>query len=79
MLILLLFMLHIALFTPCIAYCNSGPLFAYTVDPAEPEFEEIPEQVQADDTNPEPEQGKHWCIQTPFIDSCFIWVVYLIF
>jgi hypothetical protein len=46
--------------------------FAYTVDPAESEFEETLEPVQAEGANPEPEQGKHRCIQTHFLDSCFV-------
>jgi hypothetical protein len=36
--------------------------FAYAIYPAEPDFEETPEQVPTEDTNPDPEQGKPWCI-----------------
>jgi hypothetical protein len=49
--------------------------FAYTVDPAESEFEETPEPVQAEGANPEPEQGKHRCIQ-PISLTCACSVVF---
>jgi hypothetical protein len=48
---------------------------AYTINTVEPEFGETLEQVQAKDANPEPEQSKHQCIQTPILDSCLIFVV----
>jgi hypothetical protein len=74
MLILLQFMHHIALGTSCIARFIVCHLLAYTIDHVEPEFEGTPEHVQAEDANPELEQGKHRCIQTPILDSCLIFV-----
>jgi hypothetical protein len=46
---------HITLCTSCIAHFNVVHLFVYAIDHAKQEFEE---QVKAEDTNPDPEQGK---------------------
>jgi hypothetical protein len=40
----------------------SSHTYAYTLDRDEPELKEPLEQVQAEDTNTDPEQGKPWCI-----------------
>jgi hypothetical protein len=50
---------HIALCIPYIAHFNHVHLFAYTIDPTELEREE---QVQVEDVNTDPEQGKPRCI-----------------
>jgi hypothetical protein len=36
--------------------------YAFAIDPAEQESEELQEQALVEDTNLEPEQGKHRCI-----------------
>jgi hypothetical protein len=36
--------------------------YAYVIDHTKPEPEELPEQVQVEDANTDPEQGKPWCI-----------------
>jgi hypothetical protein len=59
MLRLLMFIHHIALCTSYIATFNVGHLFAYVIDPTEQELEQ---QVQTENTNPNPKQGKPRCI-----------------
>jgi hypothetical protein len=34
----------------------------FMLDPVEEGHEELPEPAQAEETNPEQEQGKPWCI-----------------
>jgi hypothetical protein len=59
---MLLFMHHIALYTPCIALLVVSHTCAFAIDHAEQDPEELQELAQAEDTNPEQEQGKPWCI-----------------
>jgi hypothetical protein len=53
---------HIALYTPCIALLVVSHTCAFAIDHAEQDPEELQELAQAEDTNPEQEQGKPWCI-----------------
>jgi hypothetical protein len=72
MLILLLFMHHIALCTPCIALFNCDHLLHIRVDHTEPKSEIQTEQVQREYGGPQAPnvriptlllgQGKPWCI-----------------
>jgi hypothetical protein len=41
----------------------------HSLDPVneEPMLEVLAEQVQAEETNPEPEQGKLWCITPQYL------------
>jgi hypothetical protein len=36
--------------------------YAFVIDPAEQEPDELQEQALVEDINPKPEQGKPWCI-----------------
>jgi hypothetical protein len=53
---------HITLCTPCIALLLVSYTCAFALDPAEQGPEEPQEPVQAEETNPEQEQGKPRCI-----------------
>jgi hypothetical protein len=55
---ILLIMHHIALYTPCIALLLVFDTCVFVIDPTEQEPEELQEPAQAEETNPEQEQGK---------------------
>jgi hypothetical protein len=63
-------MLSAGCFLHNIAFCNSciapffisSHIYAYTLDHDDLKLKEPPEQVQAKDTNNDPEQGKLRCI-----------------
>jgi hypothetical protein len=68
---------HIAFSPHALHHLISSHIYVYAIDHAESEPEELQEQVQAEDTNTDSDQGKHRCIQTPTLDSCFILVIFL--
>jgi hypothetical protein len=59
----IMIMQHIAPCILCIALLSVSHTYAFVIDHAEQGPEEPPEPAQVEDTNPEQEQGKHWCIQ----------------
>jgi hypothetical protein len=59
---MLMFMHHIALCTLWITLLLVSHICIFVIDPTEKELEEPQEPAQAEETNPEQEQGKPRCI-----------------
>jgi hypothetical protein len=53
---------HIAFSPHALHHLISSHIYVYAIDHAESEPEELQEQVQAEDTNTDSDQGKHRCI-----------------
>jgi hypothetical protein len=69
-------MQHIVLCTPCIIFMLVSHTCIFVIDPTEPELEELPELAPAEETNPEQDEGKPWCLTT-FLEFCLsLYIIY---